>query len=378
MKLIDNNLFIEWREALDCGISENTLKSANLKKSPSWHFIDDPQDKRKVLIGYEKLKEDYKRKVIARLGDPYEYMAKMPIRNLVKWDDKAEEFYLSYRYDQDKPLPIAHVKKYAQAASWLNMFKAVSEDKRSLKKLLTLPVEQFYKSAIEIIIADKIDLPTSYKRLLERRRLYEANGYNELIGGAFGNKSAAKIKDELSESALLDLIAHPNQYDDMIIALQYNAWAAKNNYKTIDAATVGIHRRKKEHLISMYREGNAALNEKYIKQVKGFRPTAPLAMVENDDNHLDLLFLDPNDDDHNSKYYHKYKAIVVIDSFNDYVLGYAYAEKLSIELVKAAYLNAMYHIRSLTGGWYLPHETKSDRWGIKTLEPFYNTLGKLF
>lgn len=380
MKLIDTILYLEFPELVNCGVSENTIWTAKKRKSPSWCFIDDPEDKRKVLIQYEKLKEDYKTKVIARFGNPYEYMAKMPIRNLVKWDDKAEEFYLAYRYD-GKPLSVEHVKKYTAAANWLNMFKAVNEDKRAIKKLLNLPIEQFYNHAIEIIIQDKIDLPTSYDRLIARNnsalKKYLRDGYASLIDWRFGNTLAAKIKDELSESTLLELIAHPNQYDDAIIALKYNLWAKQNKYKPITPDTVGIHRRKKEALIVMEREGNAALTEKFLKQVKGFRPTAPLLMVENDDNHLDLLFIDPNDETQH-KWYHKYKAIVVVDSFNDYVLGYAYAENLSIELVKAAYLNAMYHIRSITGAWHLPHETKSDRWGIATLEPFYQSLGKYF
>jgi hypothetical protein len=254
--------------------------------------------------------------------------------------------------------------------------------KKEIKKLLSLSIDQFYTNAIEIIIADKIDLPRSYYRLAvapdSALKKYINDGYASLIDWRFDNKLAAKIKDELSESTLLELLCLPNQYDDVIISRKYNQWATENNYKTIIPETVGVHRRKNESLISMYREGNAALNEKFIKQVKGFRPTAPLYMVESDDNHLDLLFLDPNDSDSSAKYYHKYKSIVVIDSYNDYVLGYAYAEKLSIELVQAAYLNAMYHIRSLTGGWYLPHETKSDRWAIKTLEPFYQKLGKYF
>jgi hypothetical protein len=100
-------------------------------------------------------------------------------------------------------------------------------------------------------------------------------------------------------------------------------------------------------------------------------------MVESDDNHLDLLFIDP-DDNTPHKFYHKYKAIVITDSFNDYVLGYAYAEKLTTEVVRAAYLNAMYYIRSITGGWYLQQETKTDRWGLKELMPFYESMGKYF
>lgn len=381
MKLIDNILYIEFAEMVDCGVSMNTLLQAKKRKSPSWSFIEDPQDKRKVLIEFEKLKDEYKKKLEARFGNPHEYMAKAPIRNLVKWDDKAEEFYLSYRYDANKPLPIEHVKKYTKAASWLNMFRDVTKDKKELKKMLNLTIEQFYTHAIELLTIEKVDLPTSYRRLVAREdsalNKYTKNGYASLIDWRFGNKLAAKIEDELSESVLLELIAHPNQYDDVLVTIQYNKWAKENGYKSIKSETVGHHRRKKEGLIIMQREGNAALNEKFLKQAKGYRPKQPLYLVESDDNHLDLLFIDP-DDKTSSKHFHKYKAIVVVDSYNDYVLGYAYSENLSNDLVKAAYLNAMYHIRSITGSWYVPHEIKTDRWGLKELMPFYQKMGKYF
>jgi len=377
MKIVDNILFVEWSDILECGISENTLKSAKLKKSPSWSFMDDPEDKRRVLIKFETLKDKYKVMLKAKFGNPYEYMAKMPIRKCIKWDNKAEEFYLGYRYDEDKTLSIEHVTKYTTAANWLNMFKELTADKKALKKLLNLTIEQFYQHAIEIIVADKVDLPSNYRRLLEKRREYEEKGYSSLIDWRFGNKQASKIKDELSESVLLEMIAHHNQFDDVYIALQYNTWAKASNYKQINPATVGNWRRKKESEIVMFREGNAELKGKFLKQAKGHRPTHPLYLIESDDNHLDLLFIDPNDNTPH-KFYHKYKAIVVMDSFNDYPLGYAYAEKLDTDLVRAAYLNAMYHIRSMTGGWHLPHETKTDRWGLTELRPFYQSMGKYF
>lgn len=375
MKIVNNILYVTFQEMVECGVSDNYLRKAKAIGAKCWSFMSDPDDKRKVLVEFEKLKDEYKKKIEVRFGNPYEYMAKMPIRNLVKWDNNAEEFFLQYRYDENKPLPIEHVKKYTTAANWLNMFKALTQDKKALKKLLSLTIEQFYVKALEIIKEDNIDLPTSYRRLLSTRNDYESSGYASLIDWRFGNKLAAKVNDELSESTLLEMISHPNQYDDVFIAQQYNLWAKSKNYKMIDSGTVGVWRRKKEELVIMYREGNAELKNKFLPQVKGFRPTAPLYMVESDDNHLDLLYLDP-DDSTPHKHFHKYKAIVVVDSFNDYVLGYAYAETLSEELVKAAYLNAMYHIRSLTGAWYLPHETKTDNWGIKSLRPFYRSLGK--
>jgi hypothetical protein len=401
MKLVDNTIYIEWAEALVAGLSANTLKNAKLRNSPSWGFLDDPDDKRKVLICFDKLKEDNKAKIVAKFGEPKKYLMLAPIRNLVKYDDKAEAFYLDYRYsltptlskgEGAKALSREHVDKYTAAASFLNMLRDTTKDKRELKKLLNLTLEEFYGRVCEIIKTDGLDLPNSYRRLAitedSALKKYLKEGYASLIDWRFGNKHAAKINDEVSEAALLEMIAHPNQYDDVIIAQQYNKWAAslsKNGkteikYKTIDPATVGLWRRKKESEIIMFREGNAALKDKYLQQANGFRPSQPLLLVESDDNQIDLLFNDPE----NPKATKRYVAMVVTDSFNDYVLGYAYAllgefdKDGTIELVKAAYMSALYHIKWLTGGWHLQHESKTDRWGIKQLEPYYNEFGKYY
>lgn len=387
MKIINDTLFIEFAEMVDCGVSENYLRKAKSTGTKCWSFANDPDDKRKVLIEYEKLKDEYKKKIVARYGEPYERMAKQPIRDLIKWDDKAEEFYLGYKYTgtdgTPKPLPIEHVKKYTAAASFLNMLNRVNEDKKALKELLNLTIEKFYSHVLEMITIDKLDLPGSYRRLLAKRKEYNEKGYASLIDWRFGNTIAAKVNDEKSQAVLIDMIKHPNNYDDVFVCLQYNKWANENGYKMIDAATVGNWRRKNEANIAMYREGNSALRNKFLKQAKGHRPTAPMLMLESDDNVLDLLFLDP-DDNTPHKYYHKYKAIVVTDSFNDYVLGYAFYQAgtltkgQTIEVIKAAYLNAMYYLRSITGQWFLPHEIKTDRWALETLRPFYKGLGNYY
>lgn len=383
MKILSNILFVEFAEMVAADISSNTIRNAKFRKSPSWSFLDDPADQRKVLIDYEKLNEEYKSKITAHFGDPYDLLAKEPIRNLIKYDTKANQFFLDYRYtgtdNEPKPLPTEHVTKYTAAANFLNMLKHVIADKKAIKNLLKLPLETFWKHAIEIIELDKLDLPTSYRRLVTGEdsvlQKYIRLGHTSLIDSRFGNARAAKVKDELSTSTLLEMIAHTNQYDDVFIDMQYNQWAKTNGYKIIEPQTVGLWRRKTEKDTIMFREGNASFKSKYLPQAKGKRPSTPLYMVESDDNHLDLLFLDPNDFTAH-KHYHKYIAIVVVDSFNDYVLGYAYAEKLSADLIKAAYLNAMYYIRSLTGAWHIPHEIKTDNWDISTLQPYYENIAK--
>lgn len=372
MKLIDNTLYIEFSELASCGVSELYLRKAKSTGAKCWKFMDDPADRRRVLICYESLKDNYKHMVQERFGNPYDHIAREPIRSMVKPDHKAEEFYLQYRYDGDKFLPTEHVKKYSKAAAWLNMLVQMNQDKKLVKKQLNLKLDEFWTHVSAVIKSENIDLPTTYKRLRQQMAEYQEKSYTALIDWRFGNKLAAKVNDEVSESVLLELISHPNQHDDFRIAQTYNQWAVKNQYKPIDPATVGVHRRKNYYQIQGAREGNAAWYNTYGKIIHRNRPTAPMLLIGSDDNDLDLYFREERKGKTN--HYFRFKLIVIMDAHNDYILGYSYGETVTTDLIKAAYLDAIYHIKELTGGWYLPNQIQSDRWGLASLQNFYQNL----
>jgi hypothetical protein len=371
LKLLDGNLYLEFADAIECGMDGNYLRKAKSTGAKAFTFVDDPEDRRKVLIEYESLKPHYKEQVKQRFGDPYEALAKEPIKKMIVKDVKAEEYYMQYRYDGCKMLPIERVKEYTAAASWLNMLKNAHENKKEIKKLLNLSVADFFVKVSEIIKQENIGLPGHYVRLKEKIKQYSEEGYPCLINKQFGNNNAKKVADDIAESTLLEMIANHNQFDDVFIAFQYKKWAEANNYEPITPATVGNYRRKNLAAVITEREGRSAFNETFIRQVKGLRPQSPLSLVEHDDNNLDFLFADET----NYKY-NKYVSIVVMDSCTKLVLGYSYALGRSPQQwqVHHAYLNAMYYIKQLTGGWYLPFEIKSDRWAHKSLSPFYNRI----
>ena len=75
MKLINNILYLEFAELVSCGVSANTISIAKRDNSKCWTFLNDPEDKRKVLIKYEDLKPKYKNMVFAKFGNPYTYIA---------------------------------------------------------------------------------------------------------------------------------------------------------------------------------------------------------------------------------------------------------------------------------------------------------------
>jgi hypothetical protein len=374
MKLIEGRLFLTIDDAIECGFSKDA-NYINKEKSrgAKWAtFIKDPQDNRKTLIDYESLAENKKEKVISRYGNPYDRLSTEPIKNLVIKDLEAEKFYMQYRFDGAKSLPIKHVEAYTKAASWLNMLVKSEADKKELKRLLNLNITQFWVKVCEIIVSDKIDLPSHIVRLRQKIDQYNKEGYQCLINKQFGNTKAKKVNTEVAEALLLELIGNHNQHDDVYVCFQYNKWAVDNNHKQISPATVGNYRRSNEATLMMSREGNSAFNEKYILQQKGFRPSSPNYLWEHDDNNLDFLFSD------NGYNYHRYVCIAVIDSHCDLLLGKSYIVDQTPKpwMVQAAYIDAMYYIRSLTGGWHMPFEIKSDKWSIKELLPFYGKVGK--
>lgn len=377
MKLVESVLYLEFDEAVQAGIStEGYLRKAKSVGSSSFTFINDPSDKRKVLIQFETLKPEHKALVEARFGNPYDRLAKEPIKKMVFRDVRAEEFYLSYRYDENKALPIEAVHKYTQAASWLNMLVKAKTSKKEIKSLLNLSVADFFLKVFDIIREDGIELPTSYRRLTERMIDYGEKGYSCLVSKHFGNQRAKKVSTELAESLLLELLSLP-YHDDVVICRKYNEWAANNAHEVITPSAVGRWRRANSHLIDGSRKGSKVWYNTHGKQIMRKRPSAPLLLVGSDDNDLDLYFQDEtvNKKGHFTiNYFHRFKLIVVMDAFNDYVLGYAQANTVTAELVKLAFIDAMHHIKQLTGAWHLPHQLQTDRWGNGTLSDFYKSL----
>jgi len=376
LKIIEKILYIEFADFINAGWNENTIKSANLRNGAFWMMIKNPSDKRMTLVQFDTLRQKDKDKLTVQFGNPYEYLGKAPIKQLVQPDLNAESFYTAFRYNGTSALPIETVQAYTKAASWLNMIIKCNEDKKFIKKELNLPLVTFYENVKSIIDADGITLPSSYKRLREKMKEYQENGFGCLIDWRFGNSNGVKVNDEVAEAILFEMIAHPKQFDDVYISWQYNAWAKTNERKEITSGTVGNYRRRYYDLLIIQREGNESYVNTYGKSIKGIRPSQPTYFIESDDNHTDYYFVNW-DDKTSHKYYYTFKCMVVTDSFNDLVLGYAVGTEITVDLVKEAYRNAMYYMRKLSGTntWYLPHETKTDRWGLKALQPFYESMG---
>jgi hypothetical protein len=141
---------------------------------------------------------------------------------------------------------------------------------------------------------------------------------------------------------------------------------------------VAYWRKKTALFTTLTRDGSAVNYNTYSKRIQRQRPSAPLLLVNSDDNVLDLYFKD------GSNSYYRPTLYVVIDAFNDYILGYAMGDTLTIGLIEAAYRDAVHHVHKLVSGelgvvsksvagfsgsssddmYYLWHQIQTDHWNI--------------
>jgi len=111
MIIINKTLYIEFADFIAAGWTVDGIKKANLRNGAFWQMIPNPQDARAVLVEFDSLRPRHKEKLQTAFGNPYEYVAKSPIKQLLTTDHKAQEHYINYRYADNKALPLEHINK---------------------------------------------------------------------------------------------------------------------------------------------------------------------------------------------------------------------------------------------------------------------------
>lgn len=403
-EIIDGTLFVFDLALQQADISVNYYRKEKSQGNKRLVFTDHPSDKRFSLVAFETIGEAHKEKIKARFGNPYDFVVRTPIRQMLTKNNEDLQQLVSYRYGAEmKSLPIQRVKQYSRACDVLSTIIRIDESRNKLIKELGITVPLFYDHLKAIIIEEQKNgeqegneaynqlyarFPSSYDKLRAKVAEYKEKGYPCVIDKAYGNEAALKVKTDEHKDFLIGLLKDGRQFNDVLVCWIYNTEAEKKGWQTITPATVKNKREEWAYEITPYREGKAAFNEKFIRQVKGERPSEPLFLAEHDDYNINLVFQGEDKKDQ----WERYVSIMVTDSYCDLVLGKSViqGENPRPWQVVHAYIDAMYYIRHLVndGKWYMPWEFKSDRWNasfgqkknksgekkIGTLDPFYNKL----
>lgn len=342
---------------------------------------------RTVYIDYLNLPQKIKAAVMAAYGwqtdaDMYAYLAREPFRKLVQPCEKAHSRLLIYKKPNGQGLEPGQILRLTNSAGICNAVHILLADKKALKRTLNTTLAAFWQTVSACLpeLQDSYphSLPASPDRLKKMYRRYKSAGVEGLISGKVGNANTLKIAGEDCEQKLLALIEHPNQYDDVMVAWLYNQWAQEEGYKPISKASVYVWRSANAHRITLAREGMAAYNNAYTRQIKGMAPTRPGLLWECDDFNLNYWF--KRQDGKAADVYDRYVSYMVADSRHGLILGASVkqAKQPTWQMVKLAWLDAMYYVRRLTGGntWYLPHEVKADHWQRGKAFAFFRQIGR--
>lgn len=358
------------------------FESACRRNSSSFNIVEHHIKRRKKLVVYDSLPFSYKEKIKLFLGcEPTEYYLLQPIKNLMDKDWKAESFFRPEAFRLNVNDVNEFVAKHTEIASVLNMLIKMQDDKPHLKKLLNIYFKELLDLVCEIIKRDHISLPTKARKLRFKINDYRTGGYESLIHKGFKNKNSAKIgksKDgydsEIAENqiSLIRLAASKHQnFNAQQITDAVNKVFEKEGWETVSYPTVCNILKKYKHLTTPGSRGKREYNNTFAIQAIRKRPEFPLYHLSLDGWTVELLYQE------NNTYHNRLVMVVVLDTMNDYPLGYAIGDRENPDLIRQANRNAMYHIQELFGDYYQPRQLQSDHYGIKNLTPFYQSMAKL-
>ena len=128
MKIIEGRLFVSYETLTLVGVSEEAVKKGVYRNSSFWQSIKDPDDKRKTLISYDSMREEYKTLIKQKYGDPYTWLQlQSQFENNEEWQLKKEHLRKSIVINADyyaiflKNMDVAQAMEHARAAAWLQI-----------------------------------------------------------------------------------------------------------------------------------------------------------------------------------------------------------------------------------------------------------------
>lgn len=338
-----------------------------------------------ALVSYSSLPDRFKEKVHALLGSPTSFKDNLLRKHCVQ-DHEALEFYSKYTLSDGRHLPMNKQREYANNAMMLNAIHQVLGIMKGARRSSGDSGSGVWDRIIMMIERiEDIDhkLGRNKRRLQEKLRVYNQEGYVSLISGKWLNKSASKVKDSQQEALLRQLLRRHNNFDNEQIATIYNEVAVAQMWKPITASTVGNYREKWDLETYSGRKGvdkAEGFNNAKAMMVKRKAPSLPLYYWTVDGWDAELLYqaTTTNAKGHEVTTYHNRPTIVVIlDPCIKYPVGYAIGTHETPQLIKEALRNAVNHTATLFGYRHKVLQLQNDRYGGKKLKSLYESITEL-
>ena len=334
-----------------------------------------------ALVDWRTLPVRFQAKVIELIGDPIKVVNdNLMLREAVKRrearvkDLEAWDYFGTLTDANGRMLKEEKIKALANSAKILNAITDCLDEIRSasIMRKQSFNVKREFKEfayQVENNLSDyEHDLPTSPDRLYKIWLDYSRNGYEALVHGSLGKQTTNKNKRPAEvEAVISELLSMGNQLSDVMVSK-----IAESMGVEIAPRRIQEIRKKNELINQASREGVRKFNNEALMQVDRSRPSQPMLMWVSDGWDAELYYQDEK------SRYNRLTIVMVIDAFNDYIMGYAIGEHENTDLIIEAYRDAINHAELLLGMAVMPQQIQSDNYGSKVLPPYYATICKQF
>jgi len=338
-------------------------------------------------IDFDSIPERFRIDIVRKIGYPPKKNTQNLILNHFKDDYEAQDFYANYLLDDYRTLPAETQNEYTINAQMLQAIDIYIKEKvmfrksRGGKAALTKIWEDAALSSEDVKAQVGHTLPKSVRRLKEKLEEFKKEGYSALISENFGNKKAAKVKDNQQEATLRQLLRDHRNLDNEQICKIYNTVASVQNWAELAPTTIGNYRTKWNLLTIAGTKGVKSFDNKIAMQVKRIAPSSPLLYWTVDGWDAELLYQKTGaglKGTNVTTYHNRLTIVVVLDPSVKYPVGYAIGTQENAALIKAALRNAVQHTEELFGQKHKVLQIQADNYAKKEMTSFYEILSDKF
>lgn len=315
-----------------------------------------------ALYVWSSIPEKYRRRFVALQGDPEERMREAMMKESVKLDAAAREFYEAYTYaDKDgkeRHLTEKMIEEYTVNASVLGELQKMASRRRAIRHSLNAPMS----SAWDLILdsSEKMresyghTLPGTISRLKTRLKAWKSEGYASVLSGKLGNSSALKVTpDFLKVIVALKRSRVPVLTDAQIFA-KANEKAKERGWKPVRSLS-GMKKLLNSPAVEPLWydavHGEQAARQRYGRKHKTELPTRRDTLWYGDGTKLNLYYRDEQGKVRTTQVYE------VIDAMSEVFLGYCISDTEDYEAQYHAYRMAIQTSR------HKPYEIVFDNQG---------------
>lgn len=341
-----------------------------------------------ALVLFESLDPQWRTQIEHKYPKPKEQAKKGYFAKHYQSDRKAFDFFCAYRFGEnnERKLEPETIEKYTYNASVLNAVIACKTNRKAyIKSLGTLEervnIWESLSADVNAFREVAHDLPTTPTTLRHKVSKYQKEGYDAIISKKYGTRNAASVKEDEQEAFIEMLLSKHQNLNNEQIANLYNEVAKVTGWKTIKAGVVATKRKTLDLFVYAGQHGETNLMHQKQMQIKRSRPSAAMLFWSMDGWDAELLYQKTTIDSKGNSvttYHNRLTVVMILDPFNDYIIGYAIGKNESTELIRQALKNALQHTEQLFGSKYKPYQLQTDHYQLKNLQPTYENTALHF